>query len=259
MSAYNPNSEPISVIINKLNPLDSIEAVDVGCGAARYDMLLYRYFGDKLKLACLDANEDTLKNLTTYFDRHGVRNYSVKTSTTEAMPFPDDGLDCIFTFNAVHHFNLLRFFRESARVMKNDGYLFIFTKLYELNGKDKWGIYFPRYDEKETRWYTLEEMKQAIEAAGSLSVESIAFFAHNRMAALEQLMTGASSQISAYTQEDMTEALKGFSIDLTSVFGDMRQESNFDENLLFIIKKEPKNSLEYLKIAAAYRSPGVVA
>jgi ubiquinone/menaquinone biosynthesis C-methylase UbiE len=236
------DSEPITLIVNKLYNMESIEAVDVGCGAGRYDMLLYRYLGDKLKLTCLDANADMLKNLSTYLTRHGVRNFSAKCSTAETMPFPNNSLDCILTFNAVHHFDLPRFLSESSRVMRSSGYLFMYTRLQEQNSKNIWGMYFPKFNEKETRLYTLDEVKQSIQATDDFVFESIVFFAYNRMAALEQLMERARayhySTFLMYTPEELQRALEGFASNIINQFQDPQKVQWFDENVLFIIRKK---------------------
>ena len=52
--------EPIAYIAEELKNLASIKAVDIGCGTGRYDLLLYQYLGDKLHLACVDANGNML-------------------------------------------------------------------------------------------------------------------------------------------------------------------------------------------------------
>ncbi len=236
------DSEPISLIVDKLKNLDHIEAVDVGCGAGRYDLLLYKYLGDKLRLICLDANAKMLKALAKYLAKHDITNFSVKQSVAETMPFPDSVLDCICTFNAVHHFSLSRFLNESARVMKRGGYLFVYTRLREQNERNIWGQYFPQFHEKETRLYSMDVMKQSIEAVDNLAIESIVFFAYNRMAALEQLLERASSHhystFLLYSPEELREALKGFSLNIKNEFEDPQQIRWFDENILFIVRKK---------------------
>jgi ubiquinone/menaquinone biosynthesis C-methylase UbiE len=236
------DSEPISIIVNKLNHLENIEAVDVGCGAGRYDLLLYRYLGDRLKLTCLDANTDMLKNLSTYLTRHNIRNFSAKCSTAETMPFPNNAMDCVFTFNAIHHFDLPRFLSESTRVLKSGGYLFIYTRLREQNEKNIWGLYFPMFNEKETRLYSMDTMKQTIGAIDGLGFESIVFFAYSRLAALEELMNRARSHhystFSFYSPEELGKALTGFSNNIKNEFENPQQIRWFDENVLLILKKQ---------------------
>lgn len=40
----------LSIIKNKLENLTEIEAADVGCGAGRYDSILFQYLGERLSL-----------------------------------------------------------------------------------------------------------------------------------------------------------------------------------------------------------------
>jgi len=236
------DTAPISVIIDKMNGLNHIEAVDVGCGAGRYDMLLYRFLGDKLRLTCLDANEDTLNNLSTYLNRHGVRTFSTKKSTAETMPFPNSSIDCMFTFNAVHHNDLPRFVREGARIVRNGGYLFVYTRLREQNDMNVWRQHLARFFEKEKRLNSLDIYKQSIDSISSLTIESIVFFAYNGMAALEQLFprerSHRSSVSSLYTPEELEETLKDFSISLRNQVADTQNVRWFDEKVMFVIKKE---------------------
>ncbi len=236
------DSEPISVIVDKLKNLDHIEAADVGCGAGRYDLLLYKHLGDKLRLTCLDANAEMLKSLTKYLKEHDISNFSAKQSVAETMPFADSVLDCICTFNAIHHFNLPRFLVESSRVLKPGGYLFMYSRLREQNEKNIWGLYFPHFIEKETRLYTLDGLKQSVAAVENLAFESIVFFAFNRLAALEELLERAKSHhystFSLYSPEELEEGLKGFSLNIKNQFEDPQQVRWFDENVLFIIRKK---------------------
>jgi ubiquinone/menaquinone biosynthesis C-methylase UbiE len=256
------DSEPLSVIADKLQDLDHVEAVDVGCGAGRYDLLLYKYLGDRLNLTCLDANEEMLASLTEYLSKFDITNLSVKQSTAETMPFKDDSLDCVFTFNAVHHFDLPRFLTESARVIKSGGYLFIYTRLREQNERNIWGRHFPLFNEKENRLYTLDIMKQSVEAVNFMHMESVVFFAYNRVSALEQLVERARehhySTFARYSAAELEKALEGFSDNISNQFRDKDQVQWFDENVLFVIKIDQKTSVDYLNIASSYRPPGMI-
>jgi hypothetical protein len=84
-------------------------------------------------------------------------------------------------------------------------------------------------------------LKQAIEEVNDISIESIVFFAYNRMAALEQLLYRARSHhystFSLYSPSELKEALKGFSDNITTVFENTQQVRWFDENILLIVKK----------------------
>ena len=256
------DSEPLSVIADKLNAFEHVEAVDVGCGAGRYDLLLFKHLGGRLNLTCLDANEEMLANLSEHLSKHRIGNFSAKQSRAETMPFPDNSMDCVFTFNAVHHFDLSRFLNESARVLKSGGYLFVYTRLREQNERNIWGQNFPGFTEKETKLYTLPDVKQAVEATDLLRIETAVFFSYNRLATLEFLKQRAEnhhhSTFALYSPEELKQALAGFEVNIKNLFPDPQEVQWFDENVLFVIRVKEKASTEYLKIASAYRPPGTV-
>ena len=53
-------------MIDQLGSTPKIVAADVGCGAGRYDQLLFRFLGEKLFLLCADVNAEMLGELDTY-------------------------------------------------------------------------------------------------------------------------------------------------------------------------------------------------
>ncbi|GAH81486.1 unnamed protein product, partial [marine sediment metagenome] len=56
----------LSIIKKKLENLTEIEAADVGCGAGRYDLILFQYLRERLSLNCIDCNGDMLNELMKY-------------------------------------------------------------------------------------------------------------------------------------------------------------------------------------------------
>ena len=236
------DSEPITLIVNKLKDLARIEAVDIGCGTGRYDLLLCRYLGDKLRLTCVDANADMLATLDKYLKRHGISNLTSMHSEAENLPFPNNALDCACTFNAIHHFNLPDFLRESVRILRGGGYLFIYTRLRKQNRKNIWGRYFPKFHEKETRLYTLGALKQSIVAVENLAIESIEYFEYERISTLAQLVERARahhySTFFLYSPEELEEAIAGFRQKIRNEFEDTQRIHWLDENVLLIIRKE---------------------
>ena len=234
--------EPVTLIVNKLENLAHIEAVDIGCGAGRYDLLLCRYLGDKLRLTCVDTNVDMLETLDKYLIRHGISNFTSMPSQAENLPFPSNALDCAYTFNAIHHFNLPDFLNESARILRSGGYLFIYTRLREQNRRNIWGRYFPKFHQKETRLYTLDALKHAVAAVANLALESIEYFQYERMSTLAQLVERARahhySTFFLYSPAELEEAITGFTQKMRDKFEDTQRIRWFDENVLFIIRKE---------------------
>ena len=234
--------EPIAFIAKQLEQLVSIEAVDVGCGTGRYDLLLHSYLGDKLHLTCADANSNMLEALDEYLLKHGVSNFTSIQSEAENLPFPNNTLDCICTFNAIHHFNLPNFLQKSSTTLKDGGYLFIYTRIPEQNKKNIWGHYFPYFRKKETRLYTVNELAEAVAVIPTLGINSIEYFKYGRTSSLAQLVTRARahhySTFSLYSPEELQEAIAGFTQKIKNKFEDVQRIHWFDENTLFVIRKE---------------------
>ena len=233
--------EPIAFVARELEELGRVEAADIGCGAGRYDLLLCKFLGDKLGLACVDANADMLEALDTHLKECDVSNFMTVNSKAERLPFPSGALDCVCTFNAVHHFNLPDFLKESARILKNGGYLFIYTRLQEQNKRNIWGQYFPEFYRKEARLYELDTFKQAVAAVPALWIKSIEYFKYRRIATLEQLVERARahhySTFWLYSPKELEEAITGFAQNVKCNFKGDHQLSWFDENIMFVLRK----------------------
>jgi ubiquinone/menaquinone biosynthesis C-methylase UbiE len=233
--------EPITMVVREMKNLARIEGIDVGCGAGRYDLLLCRYLGGALRLTCVDANDYMLEELNKYLIKHGISNFDSMYSEAEHLPFPSNALDCICTFNAIHHFNLPEFLRESDRILKNGGYLFIYTRLREQNRRNIWGQYFPKFHIKETRLYTLDTLTHLL-AVSNLHIKSIEYFKYGRILTLSQLVKRARehhySTFLLYSSEELEEAITRFEQNISGEFKDINQVRWFDENVLFVARKE---------------------
>ncbi len=233
---------PIDFIARKLRGLDIVEAADIGCGDGRYDLPLFHYLNGKLRLACVDPNHVMLEKLETYMRENDISNFRAINSGAESLPFPSGSLDCVLTFNAIHHFNQPDFLRESARILKSDGYLFIYTRLREQNKGNIWGIHFPKFYQKETRLYDLKASMQAVEVVPTIWVESIQFFKYERVATLDQLIERVRarhySTFVFYSQAELEKATIGFAKNIKRHFRDTQQVVWIDEYALFAIRKD---------------------
>ena len=163
-------------------------------------------------------------------------------SGAENLPLPSNSLDCVCTFNAVHHFNLREFLHESARVLKRGGYLFVYTRLPEQNKINIWGQHFPDFHEKENRLYTLDALAEAVREVPTLGIKSIEFFKYKRVSTLVKLVERVEanhySTFALYSAEEKEKATAGFVERITDDFNDEHQIHWYDENLLFVIRKE---------------------
>jgi ubiquinone/menaquinone biosynthesis C-methylase UbiE len=238
--------EPIAHIEEKLRALPNIVAADIGCGDGRYALELFQYFSSRLTLYCIDCNERMLEQLTAYLRHKGIRNFQVKQARASNLPIKDKTLDCVVTCNAIHHFRLVPFLKEVYRVLKDNGYLFIYTRTRSQNSRNIWGRYFPYFCEKETRLYELDELETILNNMPNLELESVKVFEYRRESTLDRLIEQAQnhhySTFALYTKEESEEALLAFGRNLQERFENMEQIRWLDENVLLVVHKKEGES-----------------
>ena len=236
--------EPILFIKKKLQNLAKIEAADVGCGAGRYDLKLFQYLGNKLHLYCIDVNEKMLKHLARYLRNHKIKKFKTIQTTAKHLLLPENSLNCIFTFNAVHHFNFLKFLKEASRVLKMHGYLFIYTRLRSQNKRNIWGRYFPKFHQKEKRLYELSKIKKALKRIPVLKLESIEYFKYKRESQLKWLIAQAGachySTFCFYEKKEFKNALQKFQENIIHRFKNPNKIIWNDESIMLVIRKKEK-------------------
>jgi len=244
------DAEPIAFVANELRERFYIEAADIGCGDGRYCLLLCKYLGNKLRLTCVDANNSMLKALDTYLKAHGVSNFIAINAGAESLPFRSGTLDCVFTFNAVHHFNLLDFLQESARILRRDGYLFIYTRLQEQNYRNIWGQYFPGFCCKETRLYSFNTFIQTVQEVPHLQLQSTEYFDFERVFTLEQLVERARahhySTFFLYSAQELEKSITVFRRNIERHYKDIGRVKWLDEYALFVIRKSSSSGSQML-------------
>ena len=232
--------EPIAFIRDRLNGEHSIKAADIGCGAGRYCLKLLKHL-DILRLTCVDINKSMLEQTSNYLRAAGITNFKTIRSLAEAIPLADNSMDIIFSFNAIHHFDFIKFIEKSAEVIRNRSRIFIYTRLRSQNARNIWGRYFPLFLEKENRLYELDELEGMIKPLESLTIECMKQFKYRRNASLSRLVNLARnshySTFSLYQKNEFEAALKGFRKNITRHFSTPEEIEWFDENTLLVVRK----------------------
>lgn len=232
--------EPIEFIKGILNGGRNTKAADIGCGAGRYCLKFLQHLGI-LHLTCIDVNESMLEQTSNYLRAAGVTNFDTIRSLAKDVPLADNSMGNIFSFNAIHHFDFKKFMEKSARVIRDRGCIFIYTRLRRQNAKNVWGRYFPFFLEKENRLYELDELEGMIKPIESLTVECVKQFKYRRSASLSQLVNlarnGHYSTFSLYQEDEFESALKGFQDNITRHFSTSEEIEWFDENTLLAVRK----------------------
>ncbi len=232
---------PIDFISKKLNKLNEIKAVDLGCGTGRYDRELFQRLGKRLFLFCIDENKDMLLQLRVYFSMCNINQFTTIRSLGRDIPLSTDTINCVFSFNAVQHFNLAMVMKESARVLRKNGYLFIYTRLRSQNRRNIWGMYCPKFYEKEKRLYEIEDIESEISKITALEFESVKYFKFRRLCSLDFLVKQAEnkhySTFCLYTKKELEDALPIFEENIRCKFPNTEKVTWIDEYTMFIIKK----------------------
>ncbi len=233
---------PILFITNKLQDLPKVHAADIGCGAGRYSLKFVQHLGEKCHLFCLDNNREMLRHLREHFVKNSITNFTPIRSDSHKIPLQTDSLDCVMSFNAIHHFSLPDFLRESSRVLKNNGRLFVYTRLLEQNAKTIWGRHFPSFNKKEDRLYELDELKSAFEKDPNLNINSVKFFEHHRVYPLEKLVEQVKnhhySTFKFYKKQEFREALHKFVQNILNHYDDLDKITWKDQNTLLVVENK---------------------
>lgn len=231
---------PITFIANKIRDIPSIQAADIGCGAGRYSLSLVQHVGQKCHLFCVDNNMEMLRHLKNHFRENKITNFTPMRSDSHKIPLRTDSLDCVVSFNAIHHFSLSNFLRESSRILKDNGKLFVYTRLRDQNARTIWGTHFPSFTNKESRLYELEELKAAFEKDPNLNINSVKLFEHHRVFPLERLVEQAKnhhySTFKFYKKREFKEALHKFVQNILNHYDDLDKITWKDQNTLLVIE-----------------------
>lgn len=234
------DTEPILHIKNQINEKSKINMADIGCGDGRYSLEFLKQFEDRCYLHCIDYNENMLNSLERYLLEQNTTNFCIRHGDANRLPLENDSMDCIVTFNAIHHFDVPKFLSESLRSLKDDGHLFIYTRLRNQNSKSIWGEHFPLFTETETRLYDIVELKQHIQEA-DMSIHSTKAFGYSRISSLSRLITQAEnnhySTFALYDKGTFDESLEIFQQNIKNNFDDLEQIRWTDENILIEIRK----------------------
>ena len=171
-------------------------------------------------------------------------NFKIRQSLDRQLPFGDASLDCLFTFNAVHHFTLPRFLKETERVLKDEGRLFIYTRLRSQNRRSIWGRHFPLFHQMETRLYEFEELKDHLRTVPNLELEETEYFRYERESGLSRLIERARnhhySTFSLYSRSEFERCCEEFEKNLRSCSSDLKNIRWSDQNILLVARKGAK-------------------
>ncbi len=233
------DTAPILHITDRLKEKSKINMADIGCGDGRYSQEFLKCFDDSFYIHCVDYNENMLKSLENNLTEQNITNFCTRHGDANRLPLDNKSIDCIVTFNAIHHFDVPKFLSESLRSLKSDGRIFIYTRLRTQNAKSVWGKYFPLFTEMENRLYELDELESHINNA-DMKIHSTKVFQYTRTTSLDRLVNQAKhnhySTFALYEKKSFDESLEIFQQNIKKNFNNLEQIQWTDENILLEIK-----------------------
>jgi ubiquinone/menaquinone biosynthesis C-methylase UbiE len=233
------DADHIKYIKNCLGKESEITIADIGCGDGRYSLEILKSFKN-CYLHCIDYNENMIKYLESYLAENEFTNFCARAGDASKLSLENNSMDCIMTFNAIHHFDLEKFFSEVHEILKDNGRLFIYTRLRNQNYRSIWGEYFPTFGDMENRLYELNELEEYVKNA-EMTIKSTRVFGHARTSTLNRLVHQAKnnhySTFALYDEETFNESLNIFQKNIRRNFNDLEQVTWHDENILLEIHK----------------------
>jgi len=230
----------IQYIENRLSKKSGVNMADIGCGDGRYSLELLKRLEDDCYLHCIDYNESMLEHLKGYLIDDEILNFCAIPGSANKLPLENDSMDCIVTFNAIHHFDIQKFLVEISECLKNDGNAFIYTRLRDQNSRNIWGRYFPLFTDVENRLYEFDEIQYAVKKA-DMKIVNTRIFGHERTSSLSNLVKKAKgnhySTFALYDKDEFERSLEAFEQNIKNNFEDLENIQWQDENILLEIGK----------------------
>ena len=230
----------VDFIRDVLDGAGRITGTDIGCGSGRYSALLLECL-EGLFLTCADANQSMLDELTRSFNDIHIERFKTVHARVEDLDLEDGSLDCVFSFNAVHHFDFPVFATTMRDCLKPGGHGFVYTRTPEMNSQTIWGRYFPGFLEKETRLYHRAQMETWFEEVGGLELIAIEQFPYPRQCGIDELLWQARnhhySTFSLFSDDEFKNSLTVFEDSLRRHFTNPSAIAWFDENIMLHLRR----------------------
>ena len=194
------------LLIRARLPDRPLVGVDIGAGTGRYTELLRRVLPDRSWVLAADRSHAMLTS-----GAGAAEAGAVLRCEAEQLPIVDRSVDFVTSFNAVHHFDLERFTREVARVLRPGGHLFVYTRTPEQNAESIWGRAFPGFLSHESRLQDETTLERVLGRLGAVEMTSFSFARRATAARLaERVRGGAYSTFRRYRPDELEEALTCF-------------------------------------------------
>jgi len=234
--------EPVAYIQGQLASSPAIVGIELGSGTGRYTAELFAALDGRLTLHCVDACAEMLVELDRRLSGDYEGQYTITRGAVEEVRFAPGACDAVFSFNALHHFDLPRALRNVAAWLRPGGLAFLYTRTPSQNACSLWGRYFPGFVEKEHRLKDRATLLAAVAATPGLRWVETKRFAYTRRADLETVLDKVDhfhySTFRLFRPDELEAAREVFFKRLLVIYPDPEDIVWRDYNLMFVIEKQ---------------------
>lgn len=220
---------------------NGVLVLDVGAGTGRYTEAVLRHASESADQPFHGVAYDAvLEMLDSEAAHRSLDKGSIDRTIglAETLPFADHTFDAMLTFNAVHHFDLPAFLAEAARVVRSNGLLTIYTRTPEQNRRTVWGQLFPQFAERETRLFTEQTLRAAIDAEHGFETYEVREMPWTVRTDLRRLVNQARnrgySTFCFYTAKEFEKAIELFERGIRERFHDPSAITVQNDHLLLV-------------------------
>ena len=234
--------EPVAYIREQIGSLPTISGIELGCGTGRYTAELFAALNSRLTMYCVDASIEMLAELDLRLNGDYKGQYTITHATIEEARFAPGACDAVFSFNALHHFDLLPALHNIATWLRPGGLAFLYTRTPSQNARNLWGRYFPGFVEKEDRLKDRTTLLAAVNTTPGLRLVETKRFTFARRADLDTVLERVDnfhySTFRLYREDKLEAAREIFLKRLLDVYPDPQNISWADYNLMLVVEKQ---------------------
>lgn len=205
------DKEPVEQILGMV-PRRLVRGADIACGTGRYTKLIHSGLASGSATLALDLSAEMLRVL--HEDPTIPGTISPLRASAGQLPIRAASLDWISVFNAIHHLDLEVFLASARESLVDAGLLFVYTRTPEMNARTIWGLHFPGFNERETRLFTEQQLRDAIGPMSGLRIVDWRCLRYSRIAGAAELRARVRSlnysTFSLYSPVELEFALEEF-------------------------------------------------
>jgi ubiquinone/menaquinone biosynthesis C-methylase UbiE len=240
-SVRDTDQAPISTIQEFLPLLTIKKCIELGCGTGRYSEALLTAFEENGMLYCVDSNQEMLAALDANLASSYPDHYSIVHSDAEQLELASDEFEAVFSFNALHHFDMELTLHKIARWLRLQGRAFLYTRTPAQNARHIWGQHFPNFIEKERRLKSKDTLTHLVATTKGLTCVAVKKFTYQRQANLQDLLDKVRhyhySTFRFYDPDGLDEACHTFTQRLKVIYPDLNHITWTDSNLMIVVER----------------------